>query len=34
VTLPQVRRRMQRHLIRLNGFCPWCQTKFKHLDSS
>jgi hypothetical protein len=34
VTLPQVRRRLQRLLIRLSGFCPWCHTRFTELDSS
>ena len=34
VTLPQVRRSLQRLLIRLSGFCPWCHMRFAELNSS
>jgi len=31
-TLPSVRKRLQVILIRLSGYCPWCQSRFE--DSS
>jgi hypothetical protein len=33
-TLLQVRKGLQRILIRLGGFCPWCHMRFPKLDSS